>query len=239
MPSTFHPFTPQHYIALAVGAILGIIVILAGRRGGTTGKTTTRALAIINLAIYPLSVIGWLTVEGEKSVDNFLPFHLCDIAAITAGIALLTGKRLLCALTYFWGLAATVQGLATPAVTVGFPQLPFIIFFIHHFAVVIAALYIPLVMGWRPERPWWKTPVIVFFISLAYQMAALGLNTLIGSNFAFASRPPDNPSLIDHLGPWPTYLFAIQGLALFAFILLGLPFLRSKPMAKEEASTPA
>ena len=44
------------------------------------------------------------------------------------------------------------------------------------------------------------------------------------TNFAFASRPPDNPSLIDHLGPWPFYLFAMQGIALVLYLLLALPF---------------
>ena len=51
-------------------------------------------------------------------------------------------------------------------------------------------------------------------------------NSLLGSNFAFASRPPDNPSLIDHLGPWPWYLLAMQFIALLFFFLLALPFLR-------------
>ncbi|MEY4245694.1 MAG: hypothetical protein RLZZ245_3279, partial [Verrucomicrobiota bacterium] len=45
----------------------------------------------------------------------------------------------------------------------------------------------------------------------------------LGSNFAFASRPPDNPSLIDHLGPWPWYLFSLLGIALLLFFILALP----------------
>ena len=72
--------------------------------------------------------------------------------------------------------------------------------------------------------PWWKSPVIVFVISIFYQGLALLINILLGTNFAFASKPPDNPSLIDHLGPWPLYLFAMQGLALVLFLLLALPF---------------
>jgi len=50
------------------------------------------------------------------------------------------------------------------------------------------------------------------------------INTLLKTNFAFASRPPDNPSLIDHLGSWPFYLFAMQGIALVLYLLLALPF---------------
>ena len=47
---------------------------------------------------------------------------------------------------------------------------------------------------------------------------------VLRTNFAFASRPPENPSLIDYLGPWPLYLFAMQGIALVLFLLLALPF---------------
>jgi hypothetical integral membrane protein (TIGR02206 family) len=130
----------------------------------------------------------------------------------------------LLALTYFWGIAATTQALLTPAITIGPPSLPFIHFFIQHFAIVAAAIYIPIVMKWRPAMPWWKSPLLVFGISVAYQGFALLVNTLLKTNFAFASRPPDNPSLIDHLGPWPLYLFAMQGLALVLFLLLALPF---------------
>jgi uncharacterized membrane protein YwaF len=52
---------------------------------------------------------------------------------------------------------------------------------------------------------------------------------VLGTNFAFASRPPDNPSLIDHLGRWPLYLFAMQGIALTLYLLLALPFRRRSP----------
>lgn len=228
MPRAFHPFTPEHYAALAVGLAFMGMFIAAGKLRGASEKRATVVLAIINFAVYPLSVIGWLSLDAEKSIDNFVPFHLCDLAAIVAGFALLTKKPLLCALTYFWGLAATIQGLITPAITVGFPALPFVMFFIHHFAVVIAALYIPIVLGWRPEGPFWKTPLVVFGWSLLYQMSTLVVNKLLDSNFAFSLRPPDNPSLIDHLGPWPWYLFAMQALALVFFFLLALPFVRKK-----------
>lgn len=224
---SFHPFTTEHFAALGIGAAVAACFILAGRRGGDTRKRATWLLAGINLAVYPLSLLGWWSLDAGKSIDNLLPCHLCDIAAITAGIALLTKRPLFCALTYFWGLAATLQALLTPAITVGFPTLPFVMFFIHHFAVVIAALYLPIVNGWRPKRPFWKGPLEVYGWSIVYLAFAMTINRLLGSNFAFASRPPDNPSLIDHLGPWPWYLVSMQAIALVFFCLLALPFAKA------------
>lgn len=222
---TFHPFTPEHYLTLAIGFALTAVLILFARRSEKNQHLATRLLIFLNLASYPLALLAWW--NHPKALDNTIPLHLCDLAAIVAGIALLTRKRLLLTLTYFWGLAATIQALITPALTIGPPQLPFFHFFLQHFAIVAAALYIPIVLGWRPKRPLWKSPLIVLGISIAYQACALLLNTFLGTNFAFASRPPDNPSLIDHLGPWPVYLFAMQGLALLLFLILVLPFVRS------------
>jgi hypothetical integral membrane protein (TIGR02206 family) len=228
MPNVFHPFSQQHFIALGVGAAVAAAFLFAGKRGGESRKRATAVLALLNFCVYPLSLAAWLSLDAEKAWDNLLPFHLCDVAAISAGIALLTRRPLFCALTYFWGLAATIQGLITPALTVGFPAPPFVMFFVHHFAVVIAALYLPIVTGWRPKTPLWRSPLEVMGWSVLYLMFAMTANSLLGSNFAFASRPPDNPSLIDHLGPWPWYLVSMLGLAVVFYLLLALPFVRKR-----------
>ena len=230
MPQPFQPFTQEHFVVLAVGFTVAAVFLLAGLRGGRGRTLATALLAFINLSAYPFGQAAWLALDAPKSIDNFLPLHLCDIAAITAGFALVTRRPLLCALTYFWGLAATVQALLTPAITVGFPELPFLMFFIQHFAIVTAALYIPIVEGWRPKSPFWRSPLEVYGWSVVYLAVVMVVNRVLGSNFGFASRPPDNPSLIDHLGPWPLYLFSMLVIALVFFLLLALPFAkRRKP----------
>jgi hypothetical integral membrane protein (TIGR02206 family) len=224
VPHPFHPFTREHFVALGIGAIATAVFLAVGRRGGNGRSRATALLALINLSVYPLGFMAWWSVDATKSIENFLPLQLCDIAAITAGLALMTKRPLWCALTYFWGLAATFQALLTPALTIGFPQLPFVMFFVQHFAIVAAALYLPIVEGWRPKLPFWKSPLEIYGCSVAYLAVAMTANRLLGSNFGFASRPPDNPSLIDHLGPWPWYLFSMQAIALLVFLLLALPF---------------
>jgi hypothetical integral membrane protein (TIGR02206 family) len=218
----FHPFTPAHYITLAIGFATIAAFILFAKRSEKNQRIVTALLAFLCLASYPLALFAWR--DHPKSLDNVLPLHLCDLAAIVAGFALFTRKPILLTLTYFWGIAATTQALLTPAITIGPPHLPYIHFFIQHFAIVAAAIYIPMVLKWRPEMPWWKSPLKVFGISIIYQAIALLINTLLKTNFAFASRPPDNPSLIDHLGPWPVYLFSLQAMALVLYLLLALPF---------------
>ena len=232
MPSdNFHPFSGEHYVTLAVGfsVIAGLIVF--AKRSEKSERAVTAIIAFLCLVSYPFALYAWR--DQPLALDNVLPFHLCDLAAIVAGFALFTRKPILLTLTYFWGIAATTQALLTPAITIGPPELPFVHFFVQHFAIVAAAIYIPLVLKWRPEMPWWKSPLKVFGISVAYQGTALLINMVPKTNFAFASRPPDNPSLIDHLGAWPIYLFAMQGIALALYLLIALPFPRRIHFRKE------
>jgi hypothetical integral membrane protein (TIGR02206 family) len=163
---------------------------------------------------------------GTLDLEHYLPFHLCDLAALTAGLALLTKTPLFRSLTYFWGLAGTIQGLATPAIRETGPVS--FSFFLQHFAIVAAALYLPLVLNWRPRRPLSKAVGEVFAWSVAYLIFAIIVNILSGANFAYVSHPPENPSLLDHLGPWPWYVFSMLGISIIFYTLLWLPFARSK-----------
>ena len=224
MPQPFHPFSQQHLCVVLIGAAIITAIIVIGKRGGKSQLATTGLLAFFCLTTYPLGLAAWLSLDQDKSLDNLIPFHLCDLAAITGGFALLTRRPLLASLTYFWGLAATMQGLLTPAITVGFPSWPFVMFFVQHFVIVGTALYLPIVDGWRPKSPLWKSPLEVYGWSLAYLAFAMAANKILGTNFGFAARPPDNPSLIDHLGPWPWYLVSMSAIALVLYFLLALPF---------------
>lgn len=224
---TFQPFSREHFTALFIGAIGVLILLAAGKRGGNSRTLAGASLAFLNLSSHPLGQAAWLSLDRPLALENILPLHLCDIAAMTAGFALLTKRPVLCALTYFWGLAATFQALITPALGIGFPTWPFLTFFIQHFAIVGAALYLPVVEGWRPKQPLWKSPLEVYGWSVAYLAFALTVNRLLGTNFGFASRPPQNPSLIDHLGPWPWYLVSMQGIAVCLFLLLAVPLRRA------------
>lgn len=222
----FRPFTPEHAYTTLAGFACIAILLWAGRRNQRSRNLAAALLAFINLISYPLNQLAWMSLGDEVALDNLLPLHLCDIAAMVAGFALITRSHLLCSLTYFWGLAATFQALITPSLVLGFPHLPFFSFFLQHYAIVATSLFLPVVDGWRPKDPLWKSPVEIYFWSVLYLLFALAINTWLGTNFGFASRPPETPSLIDHLGPWPWYLISIQALALVIFFLLALPFLK-------------
>ena len=220
----FTPFTAEHYVPLLIGFVLIAVFIVLGRRNERWRLITTGALAVLNLSAYAYGQAAWLSLDDPVDLDNSLPLHLCDIAAFIAGFALLTRNSLLCTLTYCWGLAATAQALITPALGVGYPDWPYFTFFLHHIVIVAAALYLPLVDGWHPKHPRWKTPMIALLCGIGYQTISLGINKILGTNFGFTMHKPLNPSLLDQLGPWPWYLMAMWPLAFALFFLLCLPF---------------
>jgi hypothetical integral membrane protein (TIGR02206 family) len=219
----FQAFSREHLIVVLIGSSITAALLIAAKSNSRRQIIITRLLAIINLAAYPLNLVAWKTHGQAAGLENLLPLHLCDIAAFVAGLALLTGNHLLRSLTYFWGLAATLQALITPAISANFLTLPFVSFFIQHFAIVAAAIHIPLVEGWRPKSPLWKSPFDAYLGAFAYMVFSIAINQWLGTNFGFTSRPPDAASVIDHLGPWPWYLASFQPLAFSLFFILALP----------------
>ena len=87
-----------------------------------------------------------LVVQGTWSPKTSLPLALCDVGVLVAAAACWWETALLVELTYFWGLAGTLQAVITPDLNVGFPHLVFFQYVVGHVGIVVAALF--LVVGW-------------------------------------------------------------------------------------------
>ena len=214
-------FGQTHGLTILTLMILGGICIGFGRGGSTWPRAV---LAFFCLVIYPVNQIALSTLDFQLPLHNIIPGHLCDIAALTAGFGLLTGRPLLCELTYCWGLAGTIQGLITPNLPYDFPHPMFWSFFLQHGVIVIVALYLPLAMGWKP-RPGIVPRIILW--NQVYFLSALAANHLFGTNFGFLAAKPETASPLDLMGDWPVYLIWLQILAAVLMTLLVLPFSKS------------
>ncbi len=223
MFATFLHFGLSHITVLTTIALSSVLIIRLCRKKAHSHsyRITLSVLAFLCFAIYPIYQIFHTLNGGASKLDMLLPFHLCDIAAIICGFALITRKPILCELAYFWGLAGTLQGLLTPDINHDFPNPVFIIFFLHHGIIVITALLLPLGLGWRP-RP--RASLRVFLWVLIYAVAALIINFLLGTNFGFLMHKPEQGSLLNIMGPWPWYILVLIAMAGLMFYLLELPF---------------
>lgn len=221
----------QHLVTLMVIGLVGVVAIYLGRRGNDWVRG---GLAFLCLVVYPVNQLSYGTLDYPLVWDNILPFHLCDVVAVVAGFALLTRHQVLSEFTYLWGLTGTLQGLVTPNMPheVGHPI--FWSFFLQHGVVVVAAVYLPLVLQWRPTR-WTLLRMILW--GEAYFVFALAVNFKLGTNFGFLREKPAGGSLLDHFGEWPWYLLGIQAFAIVAFLILLAPFWVRRASGRPEDQT--
>jgi hypothetical integral membrane protein (TIGR02206 family) len=202
-------------LGVCAGACLGARV-----RPGPWTLVVARAVGLV-LTLTACSYTVGLVVAGNWSARSSLPLPLCDAAVLIAAAACFWRHPLLVELTYFWGLAGTLQGLLTPDLSVGFPHLVFWQYVLGHLGIVFAALFLVVGLGQIP-RP--GAVPRVFAITLAYTAVVGLVDALAGANYMFLRRPPGEWTVLRLLGPWPWYLLSAAAVALVLFTALDTPF---------------
>jgi hypothetical integral membrane protein (TIGR02206 family) len=158
-----------------------------------------------------------------------LPLQLCDVAIFVAAAALWARSRALAELTYFWGLAGTVQALLTPDLPQHFPSYPYFQYYIAHGGVVAAALVLVIGLGLHPRR--WALAWVAA-ITVAYAALVGGVDLITGADYMYLRAKPPSPTLLDVLGPWPWYIVAAGFVAFALFVILDAPFRFLEPSRK-------
>jgi hypothetical integral membrane protein (TIGR02206 family) len=218
----FELFGRPHLAALAVVAAVNIGWAVVGPGLTPEARLLVRggmALWLLaNEAVFHL----WTLSTRQWTVQTMLPLHVCAILIYLTAYMLLSGNYYAYEFCYFLGVGGAVQALLTPdAGRYGFPHVRFFTTLIAHSLLFSAPLYMTLVEGYRPV-PLSIVRVVVELMALAVVVGLI--NWRLGSNYMYLMRPPDTPSLIDKLGPWPWYLLSLFGLALIVLVVLYLPF---------------
>jgi hypothetical integral membrane protein (TIGR02206 family) len=182
-----------------------------------------RALALLIGTTYAVEHAAFV-VRGTWSLDFNLPLHLTDAVTIVSVVALWTARPWAAELTYFWALTASLQAVLTPDLGADFPELLFWTYFITHSGAVVAALLLVR----RGAVPRAGAVLRVFAATAAFAaVAGLG-NVLTGGNYMWLREKPDEPTLLDVMGPWPWYIATGAALGLLLFYLLDLPLRRPR-----------
>jgi len=206
---------------VAAGAVACAALCIAGRRHpGPWRVAAARVIGLVLIADAVSYSVG-LVVAGTWSARTSLPLALCNVGVIVAAIACWWRVPLLVELTYFWGLAGTIQAVVTPDLDVPFPRLVFFQYVFGHVGIVMAALFLVVGMGIHP-RP--GSIPRVFAITAGYTLFVGLVDALSGANYMFLRQPPSEWTLLRLLGPWPWYLLTASLVALVLLTLLDLPF---------------
>jgi hypothetical integral membrane protein (TIGR02206 family) len=214
--------SPQAYWSCVVIAAIFCVVLCveARRRPGTWTIVTARAIGLL-LAADAVSYTVAQVEQGQWSWKSSLPLALCNVGVLVAAVACWWRIALLVELTYFWGLAGTLQAIITPDLNVGFPHLVFFQYVLGHTGIVLAALF--LVVGLEIEpRP--RAVPRVFAITAAYTAFVGLVDGLTGADYMFLRSPPVEWTLLRVLGPWPWYVVSAAGVGLVLFLALNSPF---------------
>lgn len=219
-----------HLVPLSLLTAGIVAVVWLGRRQRDAPKPSrfSRGFALaIPLTTIPLQAHEWVT-DFDLFID--LPIHLCDLAWMAAAVALWTHHRYPTALTCFWGLTLTTQGVFTPDVA-DFPDVSYVTFWGLHLMVVLAAVY--LVFGLE-LLPTWRDYGWTVATTAAWAAAAYVLNLVLDANYGYLRYKPASGSLLDLLGPWPLYVLneILLVAGVWALIALGL-----RAWARQDGST--
>lgn len=211
-----------YWVAVAIGAILTALAIVVARRSSArVALVISRCLAVI-LAATAVAFYLQPIADGTFSVRGSLPLQLCDVAAVIAAFTCwFPGWRLGFELTYFWGLAGTLQAVVTPDLGTRFPHLEFFVFVIAHIGIVMAALYLAIGMRRVPRR---RAPVWVFGLTVGLAAVDAVLDAALGANYMYLAHVPANATLLSVLGPWPVYIASASLVAVVLFTILDAPF---------------
>lgn len=212
----------QYWTAVAIGAALCVAACVIARRfPGRPARIVGRVIAgvlVVDAVVFVLRP----AFVGTWSARASLPLNLCDIALVVAAIACWNPEwQDGVELTYFWGLAGTLQGVLTPDLTVRFPRVEFFEFVVGHLGILIAALYLVVGLGRAPRR---TAVPRVFAITAAYTALVGVIDWRTGGNYMYLAHIPGKASLLSVLGPWPWYIVSAAGVAIVLFAVLDAPF---------------
>jgi hypothetical integral membrane protein (TIGR02206 family) len=219
----FELFGPAHLTALAVIALIGLSFIFARKLWGENTKRNFRYFLAVWLFVWESSWHIWNIFGGTWTVQTMLPLHLCSVIVWMSIYMLITKNYTIYEIAYFLGIGGAIQALLTPDAGIyGLPHFRAIQTMASHGGIVLAALYLTIVEGYRPTLKSFKRVMIWANI---YMFFVFFLNLAIGSNYLFIAHKPEFPTLIDLLAPWPWYILELEVIALVILSVMYLPFL--------------
>ncbi len=216
-------FSAHHLSALGVIVCICLLLTLFRNRFTEARRNIFRyssaALLIVNESTFHI----WNISNGTWNIKTMLPLQLCSVMVLTSAAMMATKSYSLYEFVYFLGIGGAIQALFTPNIGIfGYPHYRFFQSYIAHGLIVISAIYMTMVEGYRPKpKSLFKVLVWVnvYFITITI------FNMLIGSNYMYTAHKLDTPTLLDYLGPWPWYILSLEVLGLALCSLLYLPFL--------------
>jgi hypothetical integral membrane protein (TIGR02206 family) len=207
--------------------ILTLLCVLTFYYFRKQAKDNQRTEKIFRYAIASLLLAGeillqyWYITTNNWKIEYGLPLQLCDFSILMSIIMLILRSYGIFEIVYFTGVGGALVAIVSPELWLGFPHFRFYHFFISHAAIILASVYMVWIWEFRPKLISLRKMLIFLNVFGAF---VFGVNSLVGANYMFISKPTYNNTFLNHLGPYPWYLLSLEGITLGISFLLYLPF---------------
>jgi len=204
--------------------IIGLIVlgtIILGRRVKNESDTKLRALVAVGCLLVWIFNTSFFLMPSRFSWDQSLPLHLCNLANLVGAAAVWFGWRSFQAVLYFWSFALSIWALLTPSLLKGPGSVEFWTFWAYHVLIYVAITFVLVVDEFRPTWRDWRVAVSA---TLIYSSMIALIDRFTGWGYGFVGPgAPDQPTLLDVMGPYPLRLIWMGLIATLLFTLLMFP----------------
>jgi len=213
----FEMFSRSHMMVLALFMLINAIIFLYRHKLNDSKWRKTEIITAISLIMIELINQIWMYMNGIWKLGRSMPLELCNIGLILCVILLLTRTKIVFELLFFIAILGATQAIFTPALTYDFPHFRFIHFFYAHMMVIWVSLY----FMWAREYHLSFQSVIklIVFLNLLLPVI-LYINKQADGNYWFLRHKPTEPSLMDLLGPYPWYIFSLEGLLIIFSVII-------------------
>ena len=215
-------FSFQHWVAIIGIIATGIWIVITQKKASESSRKAVRFLLagilIVNESLWHI----WNLTTSQWSIQTMLPFHLCSALVWACAYMLITKDERIYPFAYLIGIAGALQAILTPDLgQYAFPHFRYFQVFLSHGAIILSAVYMTLVEGYRPTI---KSVKQIAIYGNLYLIFVFILNQIIGSNYLFIAHKPETASLLDVLPSWPYYIVIIELLAAVFIVLFYVPF---------------
>lgn len=229
VPMRFQTFSGQHFVILAIFVVVFVALVVHGRRHGDNERFRRGFALLILCFTIPLQTLQLL--PDDFTMGTSLPLQYCDLAWMTAVIALWTRSRWATALTFYWALTLTTQALLTPSLGQEFPEPRFFMYWGMHSLSVWAAGWLAATGG----RPTWRGYRFTVVVTAAWAAFVMVFNEVTGTNYGYLNRKPSSASILDLLPGWPYYVLIEIALIAGVWALITWPFERARDREAQPA----
>jgi hypothetical integral membrane protein (TIGR02206 family) len=221
----FKNFTADHWVPIVVLSLIWFCVTIYYKNRDEIKKY--KVAFFISLIPF-LAVVGrmcFTLYEDTFTIREELPLHLCRVIALVMPVFIWYKNFKWINTLYFLIMAGTLQAIITADLQYTLPHYSYFLYWIFHVTLIWIPLFIIINLK---KVPVYKDMIRAFVAVNVFMVLTLIINFVLDSNYFFTRAKPQGESLLDYFGPWPIYIFVVELLMVFLFILVFIPFYKKE-----------